>query len=64
MKGGCDNLTGSYLIHLQFDYQNNTDQCIESFVGCNKRHTTPRDTGATLDFLIQILVRGRNQTAN
>ena len=29
--------------NLQFDYQNNTYQRVESFVGCNITHVTPRD---------------------
>ena len=29
--------------NLQFDYQNNTDQRVELFVGCNITHVTPRD---------------------
>ena len=31
----CDRLTGSYLICRPFNYQNNTDQHVESFAGCN-----------------------------
>ena len=43
MKGDCDSLTGSHLSNLQFDYQNNTYQRVESFAGCNITHVTPRD---------------------
>ena len=37
------------LPNLQFNYQHNTDQDVESVVGCN---IIPRDT----EFLVQILV--------
>ena len=43
MKGDRDSLTSSKSPNLQFDYQNNTYQSVESFVGCTITHATPRD---------------------